>query len=297
MPRKWTREEIVRQILQREATGLPLTHGGANGVEQPLYQAAVRIFGSWRNAVISSGISSSRAARTDRWSPAKIFIVIRNLARRRRPISVVELERRFGSMVSAARRQFGSWTKAVVAAGVEPTNLRRVVPWTRELIIEAILTRALRNDPLTPHHVQPRSLVEAGRRFFGDWSAALAAAGLDPKSCGSRVSPDPPIVRQVPACQSRLPPWTKERVIAAITDRLAERMPMNSKSVYRLDRSLFSAATRRFGNWSNALRAAGVDPADHRRYRKPTQRPATAEVDGVPAQQSQPAETMRPDFC
>ena len=190
MYRKWTREEIVRQILQREAAGLPLTQGGANGVEQPLYQAAVRIFGSWRNAVTSAGISSDRAVPTDRWPPAKIFIIIRNLARRRRPISVVQLERRYGSMVAAARRLFGSWTKAVVAAGVDPAKFQRVVPWTRELVIEAILTRALRSDPLTPRYVQPRSLVEAGRRFYGCWSAALAAAGLDPKLCGSHASLD-----------------------------------------------------------------------------------------------------------
>lgn len=42
---------------------------------------------------------------------------------------------------------------------------------------------------------------------------------------------------------------------------------MNAKSVYRDDRSLYRAATRRFGNWSKALRAAGLDPDTYRRHR------------------------------
>jgi hypothetical protein len=296
MPEKWTREEIVRQILQRDAAGLPLTLGGTTGVDQPLYQAAARVFGSWRNAVISTGIPSDRAGRNDRWPPAKIFIIIRNLARRRRPMSVVQLERRYGSMVAAARRLFGSWTKAVVAAGVDPTKFQRVVPWTRELVLEAILKRALRNDPLTLRHTQPRSLVEAGRRFFGCWSAALAAAGLDPKSCGSSPDTLSPIARQAPARQTRRQPWTKELVVTAIARRLAERQPMNSQSIYHQDRSLLSAAVRRFGNWSNALRAAGLDPRDYRRHGEPVRRQATVPDAGDPVQQSQPSEAVRPDL-
>ena len=37
--------------------------------------------------------------------------------------------------------------------------------------------------------MEPRSIVEAGRRFFGSWSATLEAAGLDPAVATVRPSP------------------------------------------------------------------------------------------------------------
>ena len=163
---KWTREEIIRRILDLDAKGYPLTVGKP-GVSPALYQAGSRIFGSWRNALQAAGLSPDRGSRAERWPPAKILLVIRNLSRRRRPLRKKELEERFGSLVSAARRVFGSWSKAILASGVDPAKLRRVAPWTRERVLETVLTRALRNQPLSARLMEPRSIVEAGRRFFG----------------------------------------------------------------------------------------------------------------------------------
>ena len=47
MRNKWTRERIIRNILECEAEGLPLTVGEP-GISQSLYQAGARIFGSWQ---------------------------------------------------------------------------------------------------------------------------------------------------------------------------------------------------------------------------------------------------------
>ncbi|MGD0094586.1 MAG: hypothetical protein ABSE73_32145 [Planctomycetota bacterium] len=181
MGNKWTRERIIRNILELETKGLSLTVG-EQGIGNALYQVGTRIFGSWRNALQAAGVPPERGNCGERWPPAKILMIIRNLSRRHRPLTKTQLERRYGSMLSAARRLFGSWSKAVLAAGVDPARLQRVVPWTRERVIEAILTRALRNEPLAAQVTHPRSLVEAGRRFFGSWAAAVEAAGLDPKA-------------------------------------------------------------------------------------------------------------------
>jgi hypothetical protein len=40
---------------------------------------------------------------------------------------------------------------------------------------------------------------------------------------------------------------------------------MNAKSVYREDRPLYRAATRRHRNWSNALAAAGLNPEEFKK--------------------------------
>jgi hypothetical protein len=290
---KWTREQIVREILRREAEALPLTSGSDQGVESSLYQAAARIFGSWRNAVMAAGVSPQKACAHDQWAPARIISIIRDLSRRRRPLSREELKQRYGQLVAAARRRFGSWTKAVVAAGVDPAKLRRVVPWSRERVIEAILMRALKNEPLGARSVQPRSLADAGARMFGSWGAALASAGLDPTryvcrwpilergthqapvSTGAAASepvPDPKAAQangeakclRVHQFGQR---WSDQAVIDAILARRGQHRLLNAVSVYHDDRPLYRAATRRHGNWRNALIAAGLDPVEFRRYR------------------------------
>ena len=59
---KWTREEIIRRILDLDAKGYPLTVGKP-GVSPALYQAGSRIFGSWRNALQAAGLSPDRGSR------------------------------------------------------------------------------------------------------------------------------------------------------------------------------------------------------------------------------------------
>lgn len=286
---------ILRHILEREAEGQPLTTGG-EGVDHTLYCASRRIFGSWRNAILAAGIPPERVLTWERWSPAKILAKIRLISRRRRPLTSDQIERRYHNLVSAARRHFGSWSKAVMAAGVDPTKLQRVVPWSRERVIEAILTRTLRSEPLVARLIEPRSLVDAGYRFFGSWRAAVSAAGVDP-----RVTELPPRRVKKPARVTaraavrkrphKPPPvWTDERLLEAIVDRVRQGKRINSWAVSRDHASLYRTARRHFGTWDNAIRMAGFDPMEHRRDR--IRGPTT----GTPeARKSQRNDPVRPE--
>lgn len=269
MRNQWSRDRIIRYLLEREAKRLPMTVGG-EGVDKLVYEASRRIFGSWRNAIRAAGIAPKRILTWERWSPARILVMIRHLSRRDRPLATDQLEQRYGNLVSAARRHFGSWTKAVLAAGVEPTKLQRVVPWTRERIIEAILTRVLRNESLVARLVEPRSMVEASHRYFDNWAAAVAAAGLDPKLTVSppRRGKRPLAAKApVPTTKPRKPQrrWTKEQIIAGLRARVREQKPINPSALEREDSALFCAARRHLGSWRGAVLAAGLDPVAHRR--------------------------------
>ena len=290
---KWTREEIIRRILDLDAKGYPLTVGKP-GVSPALYQAGSRIFGSWRNALQAAGLSPDRGSRAERWPPAKILMVIRNLSQRRRPLRKKELEERFGSMVSAARRIFGSWSKAILASGVDPAKLRRVVPWTRERVLETLLTRALRNQPVSARLMEPRSIVEAGRRFFGSWSATLEAAGLDPAVATVRPSPTKATATAPSITGARRAPplklsWTPEKVVAAIRARLLQQKPLNAVALQREEMPLYCAARRHFNNWRGALLAAGLCPDKHRLVPR---RPPKLGVSGL----TPPNESRKPEM-
>ena len=191
--------------------------------------------------------------------------------------------------------------KAVLAAGVDPTRFQRVVPWNRDRVIEAILTRALRNESLAPRHVEPRSLAEAGQRLFGSWSAAVTAAGLDPKvvlSPPARLSgprlPQVRTPRRKPAHQP-LRFWTRELVIAAIRTRLREGKRMNAWSVTREDGGLYRAARRYLKNWRNALRASGLDPDACCVLPRRKDQSAVARMGEPVTRESQAKDGMRPE--
>lgn len=300
MPNKWTRESIIRHLLDREAKGLSLTVGG-QGVSHALYSIACRFFGSWRNAIQAAGIAPQQVLTWERWSPARILVMVRHLARRDRPLTTEEMDRRYHNLASSARRHFGSWTKAVLAAGVEPARLQKVALWTRERVIEGILTRALRNESLVARSVEPRTLVDAAQRFFGSWKAAVAAAGLDPALASAppkRHEParlaKPPAERPKPPSIAK-EPWSKERIVARLQARLRDGKPMHSAAIAREDNTLYQAFRRHLGSWDQAMRAAGLDPDAHRRG--PARRSSAPDGEARPSvsRQSQANDTLRPD--
>lgn len=278
---KWTRERIIRDILRREADGLLLTSSATDdGVEQRMYQAASRIFGSWRNAVIAAGLPPSLARTNGEWTPSRIRKVIRSLSRRKQPLRASELKDRYGHFIHAARRHFGSWAKAVMAAGIDPQRMRRSPSWSKERVIEGILTRALRNEPLERRFVQPRAFVEAGTRLFGSWKAALTVAGVAQPttkpmeqrhtllsatgilrtSVGSKTD-ESGSPHHRPHTQ-----WTERQILDAVMDRNRNNQLLYATAVYTENRVLYRAATRRFGNWKNTLIAAGLDPMRHQKH-------------------------------
>lgn len=254
----WTREEIIRQILEREAAGLPLTLR-KNGIENSLCQAGSRVFGSWENALKAAGVAPGLMHSPRRWSPLLVLRAIRDLSRRRRPLSPDEIKRHLEPLMSAARRIYGSWPKALVTAGVDPLKFRRVRPWTKDRIIEAILKRALNNEPLSSCTVRPSSLADAAVRVFGSWKAALLAGGLDPKQyTAQRVRTRARATRSSVHRYRRR--WSDEMLIAAIRKRVEEGRYVNAVAVKRSHEGLYSAARRRYGGWRKALAAAGFNP-------------------------------------
>jgi hypothetical protein len=276
----WTRERIIRDIVRRDSDGLPISLSITNnGVEPCMYRAASRIFGSWKNAVMAAGLRGSRARFNRVWTPARIRKMIRSLSRRKQPLSTRELTERYGNFVTAARRHFGSWSKAVIASGIDPHRMTRTPAWSKERVIESILMMALRNEPLQRRFVQPRAFAEAGTRLFGSWKAALAAAGVYSRDANSSdtnehlpnteaafeavptsTRADLTLVRHRPHTQ-----WTDGQILDGLRQRFRDQQPLYATAVFNEQRALYRAATRRFGNWKNTLLAAGLEPKQHRK--------------------------------
>lgn len=160
--REWTRALILQEIAAWHNLDRP--RDDSSEYRCSLRYHAIRHFGSWQAALGAAGVESQR-----RWSPARVLLAIRSW-QQHSPGGYLSRDDR--ALAQAARKYFGSCHQAMLAAGITPAKPRK---WTPRRIIEAIQDRHIRQ---LPPKVPGSALVQAARRYFGTWEAALAAAGV-----------------------------------------------------------------------------------------------------------------------
>ena len=292
--RKWTRQRVVDGIRDCHKRGIPASHSWR--VDRNLCAASFSCFGSWRIALEAAGLPSERQI----WSSDRVIAELKAL--HLRGMSDDCCFPNNSRLTSAAIRYFGSRYKALVAAGLRSDKPRVQRTWTSDQVIEFIQSRRDRGMPLTTVWKDEVSLYSIAKRIFGSWRKALQAAGI---ATDTRLIPTHQEVIQ--AIQSRhnqgqpvtgvwrtdpvlykaarkhfgnwhqalaaagLPArtrqsWTKRKVVDAILRRHQHGPPLSR--AWRDDKPLFRAATNHFGNWQSALRAAGLSFKELRRWSK-----------------------------
>jgi hypothetical protein len=126
--------------------------------------------------------------------------------------------------------------------------------WSRELILDRIRELRHQGSDLTPSQVgaQHGALVSAAERYFGNWSAAVRAAGVDyeqVRASGRRRRSE------------RIRVWSRDRIVAEIRRLHGAGEDLSWAMMERKHQPLCAAAVKRcyFGSWAAALAAAGVD--------------------------------------
>jgi len=265
---KWNRDNILRWILERDSQGKPIRAKDALAYNSYMYREAMRSFGSWTGALAAAGINlpARQGART--WSPKKVIRGIQRASVKPESLCYKNMMIRRRSLLEAAKKHFGNWRKALIAAGIDPESVRLTRTWDRESVIEAILDRAVKEEPLAVTKVSPGSLAQWGIRIFGSWAEALRAAGLDPDQYVYVRSPRPAtrkgaqteVIDPPPAKQK----WSKDRVANELRRRVREGKPINMARLKIENRPLHSAVRRHFGSWATAVLHAGLVPDSHR---------------------------------
>ncbi len=185
------------------------------------------------------------------WNKQKIVRRIQALHEKGEDLSYNRMARRRQGLLAAANYHFGSWGKAVEAAGLDYAGeVRKIPKWTSEKILESIKAAYEAGEDLSWTSVTKdkrfSALAYAAIRDnqFGSWDAALEAAGIDPGG-----------VR-------RYESWSEEKIIRRIKERKRHGRPLNSKAMQDEDSKLFNAALNYFGGWDKALEAAGIAPEE-----------------------------------
>jgi hypothetical protein len=239
--RKWTPKRVIQAIQMRKRQHLPLEY--TRREDRSLVGAAARYYGTWSNALRAAGMPVKPMRQ---WSKQMIIKEIRarlaedaqksdNVTSIGPPkyLCLSRARKDDCSLYAAARTWFGSWPNAIQAAGLVP-RIRHC--WTADRVIEAVRDRHRAGLPMVRVLEDDPWLCAAARLYFGGWHNTMEAAGLTVTS------------------RKR---WPRKRIIAAID---AHQRQGSLRYVWRDDKRLFWAASLRFGNWQNALKAAGFTP-------------------------------------
>ncbi|CAB4244543.1 conserved protein of unknown function [Methylacidimicrobium sp. AP8] len=203
--------------------------------------------------------SEAPVRKTNReWREEILLREIRAWRQQGRPLYSHYMRRHYQELLAAGIRYFGSWEKAVEAAGIPYAEVRRYQRWSKETIVEKIRAlhaqgtdlsfRALMLSPYAP-------MVYAAIRpvYFGSWKNALLAAGL------------------APADIYRYRSWKDADILREIRRLHAESADLSSKHMDEHANSLIATARRRFGSWAAAVERAGLDYAKIRKRKRWTE--------------------------
>lgn len=181
-------------------------------------------------------------------------------------------------------------------------RMRRCRKWTKKAVIDAIKKRQRNGKSLSRTYREDPALYQASNKCFGSWKQARAEAGL-PVCVRGFYSPDEVRLKIIELYESNLPltiisqtdlklkasvkkhfggwrravislglgselrrEWTEQAVIDAISNRMAAGLDL-TKTRFE-DTGLYGAAVKIFGNWTNALSAAGLDRQRCQRWEK-----------------------------
>lgn len=125
--------------------------------------------------------------------------------------------------------------------------------WHPEMIQNHITSR-IDNEPLNAHYYATNypDVYAAAERIFGSWRETIEACGIDYST-----------IRKYKI-------WDRSKVLAEIRALYKKHELIHSQHAQLHYKALYMAAIKRFGNWGNAVEAAGIDYSTVRRRRTMT---------------------------
>jgi len=241
----WDEKRILQELRRLHKSGADLAYTRLARKKQSLLSAAAYHFGSYRDAIAAASIEYRSVLRRPRWTKQNIIALIKSARRKGADLHWSAVTRRkdelkLAAFASLQRRLFGSWDRALTAAGLDADEVAAYRKWDRNLICFELRSRLQDDDSLSSGAVQhdDASLHAAAVRYFGEYDAALRAAGIDPARVRERLR------------------WTKQSVIRAL--KKAAQRSSRDGSLRKSDPALYGAALRMFGSMKAARRAARV---------------------------------------
>ncbi len=177
--RQLDRENLILELQKR------CNEGGSirfepDRVETDLEDSVYREFGSWKRALRAAGLHP-KTKLLNYWTHDEVIKRIREIYDRNEPLNTLCLENNHPRLWNAARRLFDNIENAVEAAGVEYSAVKKRCSWSEEDITSRIREIYDNGEDITQISMlkADSKLLAAGQKFYGAWSRAVEAAGID----------------------------------------------------------------------------------------------------------------------
>jgi hypothetical protein len=243
----WDKAEVLATLKKLHRQGADLSYNALARSMQSLVSASAYHCGSYRKAIEQAGIDYSSIARRPRWTKAGIIRLIKDAKRSGVDLhwsSIVKNRGELGRAAFAALqpRLFGSWDRALHAAGLDADEINRYRKWTKETVLSELKARHREALPLNSGALQKDdpSLHAAAVRHFRGYDDALRAAKLDPEKVRQR--------RQ----------WTRAEVLRSLKLFKKSGRRVSDSTIRREEPALYGAAVRLFGSLTAARTVAGI---------------------------------------
>ena len=243
----WDKVKIRQALIKLHKQGADLSYNGLAKKMQSLVSAAAYHYGSYRGAVEAAGIDYAEVVRRPRWSKTSIVQLLKEAKRAGEELHWSAVTKRRDELGKAAfaslqPRLFGSWDRALHAAGLDSDHVNRYRKWDRNTVIAELKSRAREGDALNSGAIQREDpgLHAAAVRHFVGYDQALRAAKLDPVKVRQRKV------------------WEKSDVVRGLKQAKKLGKSLSDSALRRDQPALYGAAIRLFGSFTAARTAAGI---------------------------------------
>jgi hypothetical protein len=242
----WNKAKIKQALLKLHKQQVDLSYNSLARKKQSLVSAAAYHFGSYRQAIVQSGIDYAEVVRRPRWTRAAIIKLLRESKRAGKELHWSAVTKRRDELGKAAfaslqPRLFGKWERALRDAGLDADKISRYRRWNKNNVIAALRSRVRKSQGLNSGALQRHDpgLHAAAVRHFVGYDLALRAAKIDPAKIRQRRV------------------WTKVDVKRGIKQVKRSGKSLSDSFIRRDQPALYGAATRLFGSFAAARAAAG----------------------------------------
>jgi hypothetical protein len=200
LQKKWSRRQVIDGLRKAYDSELQSKNPALEDGNKAVIRAAIKRFGSLTEALRNAGIAQ-RPKRVSRYQTKEAVLQAIQLrlekGRSLRPSVVIKED---SALHRQACRLFEKpWLAVLKDNGIKHDSRNR---WSVEAVIEEIQRLAREKAELNPTDAQarPGGLYDAARHYFGNWSEAVKAARIDPRSVYVNEK------------------WSKERIETAIRE-------------------------------------------------------------------------------
>lgn len=263
----WSAWYVLDRVWAIHQAGKPVHHIAILDKEPSLVRQADRYFGGWDAVLIRLGLDPFNIRLSiphGRWTRQIVRDELKRLAGMRKQMMRQDLEAAgHRPLCQAAKRLFGAYEAALVAAGIDPGKVMYRTPPVYTDRDRATLVRAIRQVAGIRDEERRDQAVRGVRERFDGVVAKYWGAGCWAQAA-REAQVDPALVQRL---KGRYP--TKKHVTREIEHRCRAGQPLTVTALARKasDFQLLRKARLFFGSWDAALESAGLE-ANRIRVRK-----------------------------